>query len=138
MKKSIVTQFTVALSNKPGVLAEFTKYFSEKQVNLIGISIETLGDIGFIRFIVQENVVEVQNYLLSKGYKVMLTDVFQLEIVNKPGYLFELANLLGTKNINIMGLYGSVFGFDKAMLYLTVDQFELAKPLLEKELVLSH
>ena len=137
MHKPIATQFTVPLSNKPGQLAELTKYLADKKVNLTGISCETLGDIGFARLTVQENEAEVKALLEAKGYRPTATKVYQLELPNQPGMLHLIARRLSEKNINILNVFGSASGPHGSILFIAVDQFEKAQPILEKELLAS-
>lgn len=137
MQKTTATQFTVSLPNKPGQLAELTKFFADKGINLAGISVEALNDVSFIRFIVQDKEAEAKTWLESKGYKPTATKVLQVELANQPGQLYQIAAKLAKQNVNIQYLYGSTCGTQTCCLYMAADPFEKAETLLSKEFALS-
>ena len=126
-------QISIFSENKPGRLKKITKVLAEEGVNILAINIASSNGFGVIKFIVDECDPAYQK-LKQKGFTVSRNDVLAVELVDKPGGLYEVASTLSKKRINIENAYVLILGSrKKAFLVVEVSDIERAKRLLEHE-----
>jgi hypothetical protein len=100
----VVTQFSVFLVNKPGVLAQVTKALADAKVNITALTLVDSQEHGVLRF-VAENPEAARAVLRKLNLPMTETDVLSMELSNRPGALADVAGLLGTNHININYAY---------------------------------
>jgi hypothetical protein len=128
-----IKQISIFSENKPGRLRKITKVLAEEGVNILAINIASSDGFGVIRFIVDKSAQAFQK-LKQKGFTVSLNEVFAIELVDKPGGLFEVSSILARKRINIENAYVLILGSrKKAFLIVDVQDIEKAKKLLKNE-----
>ena len=126
-------QLSIFSENKPGRLKKITKVLSEEGVNILAINIASSNGFGVIKFIVDKFEPAFQK-LKQKGFTVSLNEVLAIELVDRPGGLYEVASILSTKKINIENAYVLILGSrKKAYLVVEVNDIERAKRLLKGE-----
>jgi hypothetical protein len=126
-------QISIFSENKPGRLKKITKVLAEEGVNILAINIASSNGFGVIKFIVDKCELAYQK-LKQKGFTVSLNEVLAIELVDRPGGLFEVATMLSEKKINIENAYVLILGSrKKAFLIVDVDDIEKAKKLLKHE-----
>jgi hypothetical protein len=126
-------QISIFSENKPGRLKKITKVLAEEGVNILAINIASSNGFGVIKFIVDKCELAYQK-LKQKGFTVSLNEVLSIELVDRPGGLFEVATMLSEKKINIENAYVLILGSrKKAFLIVDVDDIEKAKKLLKHE-----
>src|SRR4030042_7215306 len=97
-------QISIFSENKPGRLKKITKVLAEEGVNILAINIASSNGFGVLKFIVDNHELAHQK-LQQKGFTVSLNEVLAIELVDKPGGLFEVATILSKKRINIENAY---------------------------------
>ena len=128
-----VKQISIFSENKPGKLTKITKVLAEEGVNILAINIASSNGFGVIRFIVDRSDHAFQK-LKQKGFTVSLNEVLAIELVDRPGGLFEVSSILSRKRINIENAYVLILGSrKKAFLIVDVHDVEKAKKLLRHE-----
>jgi hypothetical protein len=118
------------VENKPGRMAGVAKALGDAGVNIRALTIAEAGDFGVVRMVVDDT---ERGYtaLREKGFMVSETDVLAVEIKDVPGGLYEIANSLGTNNINVEYAYAFVTAkAERAMLILRVDDIKRAAEVL--------
>ena len=126
-------QISIFSENKPGRLKKITKVLAEEGVNILAINIASSNGFGVLRFIVDNHELAHQK-LQQKGFTVSLSEVLAIELVDKPGGLFEVATILSKKKINIENAYVLILeSRKKAYLIVDVHDIEKAKKLLKHE-----
>lgn len=126
-------QISIFSENKPGRLKKITKVLAEEGVNILAINIASSDGFGVIRFIVDKCEPAYQK-LKQKGFTVSLNEVLAIELVDRPGGLFEVSTILSKKRINIENAYVLILGSrKKAFLIVDVHDIEKAKKLLMHE-----
>lgn len=126
-------QISIFSENKPGRLKKITKVLAEEGVNILAINIASSNGFGVIKFIVDKCEPAYQK-LKQKGFTVSLNEVLAIELVDKPGGLYEVASILSKKRINIENAYVLILGSrKKAFLIVEVNDIEKAKKLLKNE-----
>lgn len=126
-------QISIFSENKPGRLEKITKVLAEEGVNILAINIASSNGFGVIKFIVDKCELAYQK-LKQKGFTVSLNEVLAIEMVDRPGGLYEVAQLLSKKRINIENAYVFILESRKrAFLIVEVEDIERAKKLLQQE-----
>ena len=126
-----VTQYSVPVKNEPGQLLKIAKTLAKEQVNIIGITSATIGDVGYVRFLAEKSLT-VRKVLEDQGFQVFETPVFRVALSNKPGELARMAAVLEENGVNIENIYGTTNGGEHAHLVLAVNRPEKAEKLLAK------
>jgi hypothetical protein len=100
----VVTQFSVFLVNKPGVLAQVTRALAEAKINVSALTLVDSQEHGVLRF-VAEKAESARQVLTKLNLPMTETDVLSMELSNRPGALADVAGLFGENHININYAY---------------------------------
>jgi hypothetical protein len=102
-----VKQISVFLENKTGRLSEVTAILSEADINIRALSLADTSDFGVLRLIVN-NSAKALDALKNNGFSVGVTDVVAVEVMDRPGGLHHILNLLHQSKINVEYMYAFV------------------------------
>lgn len=127
----MVKQISVFLQNRPGTLAELTKILLDNNINMRALTVADTADYGIIRIIVDQPD-KTLSILKSQEYLVSETEVIAVEVEDKPGSLYEIAAILGERNVNIDYLY-TTLKQGKAIMIIRVSDIETALEALRSE-----
>jgi len=126
-------QLSIFSENKPGRLKKITRVLADEGVNILAINIASSNGFGVLRFIVDKYEQAYQK-LKQKNFTVSLNEVLAIELVDRPGGLFEVASVLSKKRINIENAYVLILASrKKAYLIVDVKDVEKAKKRLKNE-----
>jgi len=100
------TQFTIALENKPGRLAEVARCLAKAKLNIVAMSVVDTAEECLLRFVVDKPA-QMQKLLKDCCCSVAVKDVLLVELANQPGMLAKAAERLAKKRINVDFVYGS-------------------------------
>jgi len=100
----VVTQFSVFLVNKPGVLAQVTTALAKAKLNLVALTLVDSSEHGVLR-IVCEDTDKARKVLADTHDRFTETDVIALELTNEPGAFADAAHRLAEAHININYAY---------------------------------
>lgn len=104
MQNCFIKQLSVIIENKKGAFADWALLLSENQIDLIAAAIAETGERGTLRSIVSEPQ-RAYDLLREHKYAVSLTDVIAVPLLDRPGALAELLDLLRDHNISVEYLY---------------------------------
>ena len=99
-----LTQFSVFLVNKPGVLAQVTTALADSKVNLVAVTLVDSQEHGVLRM-VAEKPDEARTVLKKLNLPLTETEVLCVDLPNRPGALADVATQLGKEHININYAY---------------------------------
>jgi hypothetical protein len=102
-----VEQISVFLENKPGALAEVTRFLGEGSINIRALSLADTKDFGILRLIVNDNE-KAKAILVARGFTVRKTEVVAVEVPDRPGGLAEILKILFEAKVNVEYLYAFV------------------------------
>ena len=125
-----LTQFSVFLVNKPGVLAQVIEAVAEAKINIVALTIVDSQEHGVLR-IVGADAEALRNILRSLNLPTTETQVLAAELPNRPGALASALRRLADAHVNINYAYvtsGSPSG--KTMGILKVSSLTKAMKLL--------
>lgn len=127
----IVIQFSVALENKPGSLAQACSELAAKAVNIEAIMAADVRGFGTVRLVVN-NPETARKVLEGLGVKFTEDEVLAVRMSDRPGALGRATRKLAEHNINIEYAYGSIEkGAPKAVIILGVSDLKKAATLLK-------
>lgn len=126
-----ITQLSIFLENKPGMLHEVVKRLAEAGVNIRAMTIAEVRDFGILRIIVSD--VEKAMEVLEDDHIITTTEVVSAIMEDKAGALYDILQALESANVNIEYMYaytGEVTG--SANVVFRVDDIEGAEAELRK------
>jgi hypothetical protein len=123
-KKFVIKQISIFSENRPGRLAAISQALEEDQINILAFTIAEADGFGVVRALVDHSD-RAYEKLTGMGFIVHFTDVIAVQMRDKPGGLYEIAQILGDSHINIDYAY-AYSGKDAAVLILRVDNVEQA------------
>jgi hypothetical protein len=102
----VVTQFSIYLINKPGVLAAVTGALAKAKVNILALALMDSGEHGALRIVCDE--VDVARAVLGRtSERWTETEVIVMDLENRPGSFSGVAQRLADEHINITYAYCS-------------------------------
>ncbi len=126
-----ITQLSIFLENKPGMLHEVVKRLSEAGVNIRAMTIAEVRDFGILRIIVSD--VNKAKEVLQDDHIITTTEVVSAIMEDKAGALYDILQALETANVNIEYMYaytGETTG--SANVVFRVDDIEGAEAKLKE------
>lgn len=100
----LVTQFSVFLVNKPGVLAQVTRQIAQAKVNVLGMTMMDSSEHGVLR-LVSTNPDDLRVALASLNLPTTEAEVLLVSMANHPGALADVCSKLAENHINISYAY---------------------------------
>jgi len=100
----LVTQFSVFLVNKPGVLAQVTRQIAQVKLNIIAMTMSDSSEHGVLRLVTTDGQ-RVREALAALNLTVTETEVLLITLPNRPGALADVCQKLADAHINISYAY---------------------------------
>jgi len=129
----LVTQFSVFLVNKPGVLAQVTRQIAQAKINVIAMTMTDSSEHGVLR-LVGTDPDKLRSALAELNLPTTETEVLVVTMANRAGALAEVCQKLAAAHINISYAYcttGASGGKTKAI-FKVADTKKATKVLKEK------
>jgi hypothetical protein len=100
----MIVQLSVFVKNTPGELMKITGLLAENNIQIRAFTVAETSDYGILRVIVNDpdksfKILQERNIMVGK------TNVFCLEMEDKPGGLHKISSILGNAKVNIEYLY---------------------------------
>ena len=99
-----VHQLSVFIENKSGTLVRVLEILKDADVQLIAISIADTAEYGICR-IICEGPLRAHDVLKEAGVAVSLTEVFAIELDDKPGSAADAISVFADAGISIAYMY---------------------------------
>ncbi|RLI96101.1 MAG: amino acid-binding protein [Candidatus Altiarchaeales archaeon] len=128
----MIKQISIFLENEPGRLVKVAKILGNANINIRALTVAETSDFGILRLIVDDPE-RAYSILKENNIVVVMDDVLGVEVVDKPGGLARIAEILSNQNINIEYVYAFVTNsHEKAFIVLRVDEEERAINVLKE------
>jgi hypothetical protein len=128
-------QLSIFVENKPGKLEAITRVLSEAKINLLGISVASLGEFGIIK-VLADRPDEAYKILKDHHFTVQKRKVAVVIIDDKPGSLHNVLTILATNKINVEDCYGFVLENKKqAAIVLEIENSPNAIDVLKQNII---
>ncbi len=128
---SAVNLIAVFAENQLGQMARITKVLFDAGVNIRWVTIATNETLGVIKFLVDKCDVAYRS-LHQQGWTVSLVEVLAIEVEDKPGGLYSVADCLSRNKINVENSSGFVTGHG-AVLVIEVQDVAQARQILAQQ-----
>ncbi len=99
-----VTQFSVFLTNKPGILSQLCDALADQHVNLIAVTLMDSVEHGVFR-LVATNPDRAREVLKSLSVPLTETEVLCADLSNRPGALADICSRLNAEHVSIKYAY---------------------------------
>lgn len=124
-------QISVFLENKPGSLADFCRVLQSNNIDMRAMCMADAQDFGILRIIV-DDVLNTMTVLKDAGYVCQITKVLTIELMDKPGSLVKILDLLGEADVNLEYSYAFLSKRkDKAYIILKTSDNDKAISILK-------
>lgn len=131
MKIELLKQFSIFLPNRPGALARLAKLFADKSVSMLGIASEVRDDSGMVRIAVPGDS-DISSILTQAGFANVETPLISVEVADRAGELFRVAQALSDAKVNITTVYGTSVGGHTSRILINAENTEKARAALDK------
>lgn len=99
-----VTQFSIFLINKPGILSRVCDELAANKVNIVALTLMDSVEHGVLR-LVAKDVAKTRSVLKSLNIPLTETEVLTAEMPNRPGVMADLCAKLNSRHISIRYAY---------------------------------
>uniref|UniRef100_A0AB33IU49 ACT domain-containing protein n=1 Tax=Prevotella sp. GTC17254 TaxID=3236794 RepID=A0AB33IU49_9BACT len=123
-----INQLSIFIENKAGTLVQVLKLLKEAEIQLIASTIADTVEYGICRIICSEPL-KAYKMLKDHGVSVALSDVFALELDNKPGCAADAIEIFAQENVGLTYLYSFLLN-GKGVLIFRTDNAEKAKEII--------
>ncbi len=114
-------QFTIAVENRPGAVAEIARTFGNAKVNIRALLATAQGTSGTVRLVV-EDARRAKKALDEAKLTYQETTAEEIELPNKPGALAQYLDKLAAKGVNLNSIYATApKGGKRAVVVYTVE-----------------
>jgi len=127
---SSVKVVAIFAENKLGQMARITKILADANINIRWMTIATSETFGVLKVLVDKCDLAHQS-LKQHGFTVSLVEVLAVEVEDKPGGLYAVADCLTRNKVNVENSSGIIFG-KRAVLLIEVKDLAQARQVLEK------
>ena len=129
----LVTQFSVFLVNKPGVLAKVTRQIAQAKINVLAMTMTDSSEHGVLR-LVGADPGSLRSALGELNLPTTEAEVLMVTMANRTGALADVCNKLAEAHVNISYAYcttGASGGKTKGV-FKVADNKKAMKVLKEK------
>ena len=121
-----VEQISVFLENRTGRLAEVASILSQAGINIRALTVADTSDFGLLRMIVSDTE-KARRVLKENGFTIGKHDVVAVEVVDQPGGLYHILDLLSRVRVNVEYMYAFVRNSgDNAIMIFRFDNTDKA------------
>jgi hypothetical protein len=99
-------QFTIAVQNRPGAVAEIARTLGDAKVNILALSGTAQGTSGTVQLVVEDSR-RAKKALDEVKASYQETAAEEYELPNKPGALALYLEKLATKGVNLNSIYAT-------------------------------
>lgn len=105
----LLTQFSVFMVNKPGILAQVTQQLASFKINVVAMTVMDSSEHGVLR-LVAEDPEKTRTALRGLNLPTTETEVLLVEMPNRPGALADICTRFAQAHINITYAYCTTGG----------------------------
>lgn len=116
----LIHQLSVFIENKSGTMTTVLEAFKQANIQIIASTISDTVDYGIFR-IICSNPAQALLLLKEKGLSVTLSEVFAIELDNKPGQAATVMQIFAQSKININYLYSFLVHGKGILIFRTND-----------------
>ena len=120
-----IHQLSIFIENRSGTLIKVLEALKEANIQIIASTIADTAEYGILRIVCAEPMRACEE-LKKAGIAVAISEVFALQLDNKPGGAADVITLFSKAGISITYIYSFLYG-GKGILVFRTDNTELAR-----------
>ena len=120
-----IHQLSIFIENRSGTLIKVLEALKEANIQIIASTIADTAEYGILRIVCAEPQRACEE-LKKAGIAVAISEVFALQLDNKPGGAADVITLFSKAGISITYIYSFLYG-GKDILVFRTDNTELAR-----------
>lgn len=120
-----IHQLSIFIENRSGTLIKVLEALKEANIQIIASTIADTAEYGILRMVCAEPMRACEE-LKKAGIAVAISDVFALQLDNRPGCAADVIKLFSKAGISITYIYSFLYG-GKGILVFRTDNTELAR-----------
>ena len=125
-----IHQISIFIENRSGTMIKVLEVLKQAGIDLIASTVADTTEYGIYRIICSEPL-RAHDELHKAGIVVTLSDVFALELDNKPGRAADAVRIFSEANINLSYMYSFLLN-GKGILIFRTDDNEKAKAVIKE------
>jgi len=122
----------VKVDDRPGILGEIASALGAKGINVRGVQGWAEAGQGVVCLVV-DKLGPATKVLAGRGLRPEEEEVLEMQLVDKPGMLGEVAKRLGDAGVNIRYVFAGTGGGRRATVFVAVSDVGAAIRALEKD-----
>jgi len=126
---STVSLLAIFAENRTGQLARVSRVLAQAGINIRWVTIASSEAFGVVKLLVDKTDLAYQR-LKQDGLPVSRVEVLAIEVDDKPGGLFKVAESLSRSQLNIENASGFVSN-NRAVLLIEIKELDRARQVLE-------
>ena len=99
-----MTQFSIFMANRPGVLAQVTRELAKAKVNVLALTMMDAQEHGVLRLLT-DNIEVTRNVLRHVNVSLTETEVLCVPLSNRPGSVADVCERLADAHMQINYVY---------------------------------
>jgi hypothetical protein len=120
-----IHQLSIFIENRSGTLVKVLQALKEANIQIIASTIADTAEYGILRIVCAEPL-RACDELKKAGIAVAISDVFALQLDNRPGCAADVIELFSKAGISITYIYTFLYS-GKGILVFRTDNTELAR-----------
>ena len=120
-----INQLSIFIENRSGTLGKVLEALKEANIQIIASTIADTAEYGILRIVCSEPQRACEE-LKKAGIAVAISEVFALQLDNKPGGAADVITLFSKAGISITYIYSFLYA-GKGILVFRTDNTELAR-----------
>jgi hypothetical protein len=120
-----INQLSIFIENRSGTLVKVLEALKEANIQIIASTIADTAEYGILRIVCSEPQRACEE-LKKAGIAVAISEVFALQLDNKPGGAADVITLFSKAGISITYIYSFLYA-GKGILVFRTDNTELAR-----------
>ena len=125
-----INQLSIFIENRSGTLVKVLEALKEANIQIIASTIADTAEYGILRIVCSEPQRACEE-LKKAGIAVAISEVFALQLDNKPGGAADVITLFSKAGISITYIYSFLYA-GKGILVFRTDNTELARETITK------
>ena len=125
-----IHQISIFIENRSGTMIKVLEVLKQAGIDLIASTVADTTEYGIYRIICSEPL-RAHDELHKAGIVVTLSDVFALELDNKPGRAADAVRIFSEADINLSYMYSFLLN-GKGILIFRTDDNEKAKDVIKE------
>jgi len=129
----MIRQLSIFIQNEIGSVAGVTAILKENNINLRAIASFDTPEFAILRIVVDQPEM-AKKLLLKNGYAVTMSEAIAVELLDKPGVLHDMLQIIAKEGIGINYIYSIVIRSGKVpLIILNTDNLEKTKSILKEK-----